>query len=92
FPEGRLTADGEIREFRPGMLRILKDTPVPIVPMALTGLWDSMFSRKYPALWQRWPRRFWPRIELRVGAPIDPANADVAELRERVAQLRGKDR
>jgi 1-acyl-sn-glycerol-3-phosphate acyltransferase len=92
FPEGRLTADGEIREFRPGMLRILRDTPVPIVPMALTGLWDSMFSRKYPTLWQRWPRRFWPKIGLRVGTPVDPTNADVTELRDRVAQLRGADK
>ena len=49
FPEGRLTADGEIGEFRAGMMRILKETPVPVVPMALSGLWDSMFSRKYKA-------------------------------------------
>ena len=70
FPEGRLTSDGEIGEFRAGMMRILKETPVPVVPMALTGLWDSMFSRKYGALWRRWPRRFWPKIGLRVGAPI----------------------
>ena len=47
FPEGRLTTDGEIGEFRAGMMRILKETPVPVVPMALSGLWDSMFSRKY---------------------------------------------
>lgn len=92
FPEGRLTADGEIREFRPGMLRILRDTPVQVVPMALTGLWDSMFSRKYPSLWQRWPRRFWPKIGLRVGKPIDPADPKLAEFRARVAELRGTDR
>jgi len=92
FPEGRLTADGEIREFRPGMLRILKETPVTIVPMALTGLWDSMFSRKYGSLWQRWPRRFWPKIGLRVGKPIDSAKADLATLQDRVSELRGADR
>ena len=62
FPEGRLTPDGEIGEFRAGMMRILKETPVPVVPMALSGLWDSMFSRKYGQVWQRWPRRFWPKI------------------------------
>jgi hypothetical protein len=57
--------------------------------MALTGLWDSMFSRKYPSIWQRRPRRFWPKIGLRVGAPIDPTNVDVNELRQRVLELRG---
>jgi 1-acyl-sn-glycerol-3-phosphate acyltransferase len=92
FPEGRLTADGEIREFRPGMMRILNETPVTVVPMALTGLWDSMFSRKYPKLWQRWPRRFWARIGLAVGKPVPPEQADVALMRARVAELRGGSR
>jgi 1-acyl-sn-glycerol-3-phosphate acyltransferase len=89
FPEGRLTADGELREFRPGMMRILNETQVPVIPMALTGLWDSMFSRKYPTIWQRWPRRFWPKIGLIVGKPVAPEKADVHSLRERVAELRG---
>ena len=92
FPEGRLTADGEIRDFRPGMLRILKETQVPVVPMALTGLWDSMFSRKYASIWQRWPRRFWPKIGLRVGTPIEPKDADLVTMRESVMELRGVDR
>jgi 1-acyl-sn-glycerol-3-phosphate acyltransferase len=89
FPEGRLTSDGEIGEFRAGMMRILKETPVPVVPMALTGLWDSMFSRKYGALWRRWPRRFWPRIGLVVGPSIPPENANLQVLREAVVGLRG---
>lgn len=89
FPEGRLTADGEIAAFRPGMLRILRDTPVPIVPMAVSGLWNSMFSRKYGPVWNRWPRRFWARITLRVGEPINPAHADLDLLRRRVVELRG---
>jgi len=89
FPEGRLTADGEIREFRPGMMRILNETPVPVIPMALTGLWDSMFSRKYPKLWQRWPRRIWAKIGLTVGKPVPPEEAEIVGLRARVAELRG---
>ncbi len=92
FPEGRLTSDGEIGEFRAGMMRILEETPVPVVPMALTGLWDSMFSRKYGALWKRWPRRFWPKIGLRVGAPIPPDRAQLPELQQAVVALRGTDR
>ncbi len=92
FPEGRLTSDGEIGEFRAGMMRILNETPVPVVPMALTGLWDSMFSRKYGAVWRRWPRRFWPKIGLRVGAPIPPQRAQLDQLRQAVVALRGADR
>jgi 1-acyl-sn-glycerol-3-phosphate acyltransferase len=92
FPEGRLTGDGEIAPFRPGMLRILKETPVPVVPMALSGLWDSMFSRKYQSPWQRFPRRFWPRITLRVGEPLPPQTANVDIYRDAVAALRGAER
>ena len=92
FPEGRLTSDGEIGEFRAGMMRILKETPVPVVPMALTGLWDSMFSRKYGAVWRRWPRRFWPKIGLMVGAPIPPEHASLQTLRDAVVTLRGPNR
>ena len=89
FPEGRLTSDGEIGEFRAGMMRILKETPVPVVPMALTGLWDSMFSRKYGAVWRRWPRRFWPKIGLLLGPAIPPERAELQSLRQAVVELRG---
>src|SRR5512138_3249653 len=92
FPEGRLTPDGEIQEFRPGILRILKETPVPVIPMALSGLWDSMFSRKYDAVWKRWPRRFWPRIKLTIGEAIAPEDAQLDTLRDKVAELRGTER
>ncbi len=37
FPEGHLTYDGEIDEFRSGIERIIAETPVPVVPMALRG-------------------------------------------------------
>jgi 1-acyl-sn-glycerol-3-phosphate acyltransferase len=89
FPEGRLTPNGEIGEFRAGMMRILKETPVPVVPLALSGLWDSMFSRKYGAPWKRWPRRFWPKISLRAAAALPAAQADTVSLREQVVALRG---
>ncbi len=92
FPEGRLTPDGEIGEFRAGMMRILRQTQVPVIPIALSGLWDSMFSRKYPSIWQRWPRRFWAKITLKIGAPIAPEDANVENLRRRVVELRGSAR
>jgi 1-acyl-sn-glycerol-3-phosphate acyltransferase len=87
FPEGRLTPDGEIHDFRPGLTRILNETPVPVIPMALAGLWGSMFSRQGKKLWQRLPRKFLHRVIVNVGATLDPAQAQPAELRERVVAL-----
>lgn len=92
FPEGRLTADGEVGEFRPGMMRILESTPVPVVPIALSGLWDSMFSRKYTAVWKRLPRRFWPKIKLKVGAAVAATDVSPEAMRTHVSALRGAER
>ena len=88
FPEGRLTTDGEIREFRAGMLRILKETPVQVVPMAVSNLWGSMFSRYSKALVNRLPRRYLARITLAVGAPVAPEEATLENLRAQVSALR----
>ena len=90
FPEGKLTTDGEIDEFKNGISRILQETPVPVIPMALRGLWGSFFSHKdRPALSQM-PKRFWSKIELIVGDPIPAEEATPEYLKEKVAELRGE--
>jgi 1-acyl-sn-glycerol-3-phosphate acyltransferase len=90
FPEGRLTPDGTIEEFRPGVLRILAETPVAVVPCAISNLWGSMFSRRYRSGATRLPRRFWARIDFRVGAPVPPQEVTPEGLRETVLALRGQ--
>ena len=89
FPEGQLTPDSEVAEFRPGVMRILKETPVPVVPLALSGLWDSIFSRKEKSPWRRLPKGIWPKIALKVGAPVEPAQVTPEGLRKHVVALRG---
>jgi len=88
FPEGGMTDSGEIEQFRPGITRILQRNAVPVVPLALRGLWGSLFSRKAgpPAL-----RHFGPffRISLAAGAPLPPAAATPERLQGIVAALRG---
>ena len=90
FPEGGITRDGGILPFRPGIERILATRPVPVVPIALRGLWGSVFSRRDSALGRmRWPRRFRARIEVAIGAPVPPEEATAAGLEARVRALRG---
>jgi 1-acyl-sn-glycerol-3-phosphate acyltransferase len=90
FPEGGITRDGEILPFRPGIERIVAARPVPVVPIALRGLWGSVFSRKDSALGRmRLPRRFRARIEVAIGPPVPPEGATAAELEARVRALRG---
>lgn len=90
FPEGGLTRDGDIKTFRPGVDRILVRRPVPVVPLALRGMWGSIFSRRDGALRRaRLPRRFWSKIELVGGAPLPAEAANAASLEARVSELRG---
>ncbi|MBN9694993.1 MAG: MFS transporter [Zoogloea sp.] len=90
FPEGKITGDGEICPFRPGITRILQANPVPVVPMALRGLWGSMFSRKDgPALSRPLRRGLFSRIELMVGEAQPPEKVSLPALQLQVAELRG---
>jgi 1-acyl-sn-glycerol-3-phosphate acyltransferase len=90
FPEGGLTKDGGIATFRPGVDQILARRPVPVVPLALRGMWGSIFSRHDSALHRsRLPRRFWSKIELVGGSPLSASEANAAVLESRVGELRG---
>jgi 1-acyl-sn-glycerol-3-phosphate acyltransferase len=89
FPEGKLTADGDMNVFRPGMTRILTETPVPVVPMALSGLWTSMFSRAAKAIWRRLPRRLFAKVIVSAAPPVPPERATPEAMRATVLALRG---
>ncbi|WP_018412668.1 MFS transporter [Methyloversatilis thermotolerans] len=90
FPEGRITGDGELQPFRNGILRIVERTPVPVIPLALRGLWGSFFSRKDGRAMSKPLRRgLFSRIELVGGERLDPQNATPEALHARVAALRG---
>ena len=90
FPEGRITDNGEIYPFRPGVQQIVGRTPVAVIPMALQGLWGSFFSRKDgPAMSNPLRAGLFARIALSVGPAVAPAAATPEHLREIVAALRG---
>ncbi|HVT36640.1 MAG TPA: 1-acyl-sn-glycerol-3-phosphate acyltransferase, partial [Nevskiaceae bacterium] len=90
FPEGAITRDGSIDQFRPGVERVLARRPVPVVPMALRGLWGSIFSRRDDFLRRaRLPRRFRAQIELVAGPLVQPAQASAEYLEQQVRALRG---
>jgi len=91
FPEGKITESGEMQPFKPGVIKILQRDPVPVIPLALRGLWGSFFSRKYGNAMSRWfPRGWFSRIELVAGNAIDASNASTESLYRRISVLRGK--
>ncbi|WP_153784980.1 MFS transporter [Pseudomonas sp. EMN2] len=86
FPEGKLSADGEIDVFKGGVSRILSETPVPVIPLALQGLWGSFFSRDPN---KGFFKRLWSRVTIVAGAAIPVEAAQPEALREQVSLLRG---
>jgi 1-acyl-sn-glycerol-3-phosphate acyltransferase len=95
FPEGALTKDGGIVAFKSGVEKILERAaaagrPVPVVPMALRGMWSSMWSRRDGRLGRmRVPRRFRAHVEVVADAPVAGADVTAEMLEATVRALRG---
>lgn len=100
YPEGTRSPDGRLHRGKTGVARFALAAEAPIVPVAMIGAFEAQRGRKY------FPRRR-PRIQVRVGAPIDPAEvlarhpgADEAtrlravtdEVMDRIAALSGQER
>ncbi|SFM05528.1 MFS transporter [Rugamonas rubra] len=90
FPEGRLTSTGELNEFKGGIAKIVARSQVPVIPMALRGLWGHLLSRGAENVFERTFRTGWrSRLALAVGQPVAPQDATPERLREQVLALRG---
>ena len=90
FPEGKLTTTGEINEFRGGIAKIVERSKVPVIPMALRGLWGSVFTRDPGNVFERsFARGLRSKLALAVGVPVAPQEATPEYLYEQVRELRG---
>ena len=73
FPEGKLTSTGEMNEFKGGISKIVERSHVPVIPMALRGLWGHLLSRSKDGLLERAFRKgFRSQLSLAVGQPVEP--------------------
>ena len=98
FPEGGITFNGELQPFKGGIMKILDHArddglQVPVIPMALTNLWGSYFSRielrggRNVAMVKPLRRGLFNRVGLEVGEPVAAASATPALLQQNVADL-----
>jgi len=78
-----------MNDFRPGVMTLLEDRPVPVIPMALRGLWGSLFSRKGGPAMLKLPRKLFARIDLVVGNVYAPEDVTMEKLQADVLALRG---
>ena len=87
FPEGSLTSDGRLRPFRRGIEAVVHDTQVPVIPIAIRGMWGSYFSRRWGRPMSRPFRRVWSRVPVEIGTPIPPPELSAENLAIAVAAL-----
>ena len=94
FPEGGITKDGTLQPFKGGIMKILGNAErdgvtAPVVPMALTNLWGSYFSRieKNGAMVRPFRRGVFSRVGLNVGAALQPSHVQPEILHARVTAL-----
>jgi 1-acyl-sn-glycerol-3-phosphate acyltransferase len=90
FPEGKLTSTGDLNEFKGGIAKIVERSKVPVIPMALRGLWGHLLSRSQDNVFERAFRKGWrSSLALAVGQPVEPHDVTPELLRAQVSQLRG---
>ncbi|MBX3654039.1 MAG: MFS transporter [Ramlibacter sp.] len=96
FPEGGITRDGQLQPFKAGIMKILEraqadGVSAPVIPMALTNLWGSYFSRveQGNAMVRPFRRGVFSRVGLNVGESVGAGNVSPEGLHGRVAGLLG---
>jgi len=89
YPEGAITRDGNIHSFRGGVEKIIERRPVPVIPVGISGLWGSWFSRKKGGGLRRVPGRLFARVNIRIGDPIPPQQMTADGLQMLIRTLRG---
>lgn len=86
FPEGKITADGNMNEFKAGIVKILERNPVVVVPSALNGLYGSVYSKDKKGLLRFLPKTFLMRkVTYDIGDPI--YTNDLLVMQEKVKAL-----
>ncbi len=86
FAEGQITRIGQLLPFRRGFERIMKGLEAPIIPIALDGVWGSIFSFEKGRFVWKLPREIPYPVTVHVGEAL-PHDATPATVRQAVQEL-----
>jgi len=87
FPEGRITRNGMLDEFKDGYKRMLPEgLDVPVVPIRLGMIWGSIFSYYYGKIKFRFPKELPHPASVSIGEPA-PKGCSSFDLRQLVSKL-----
>lgn len=86
FPEGKITRDGSMNEFRTGVETIMKGVDCPIIPVYLHNVWGSIFSFEGGKVFWKVPKRIPYPVTVVYGEPL-PAGTPAAEVEAALRRL-----
>ncbi len=92
FPEGGISRDGELNKFQPGIDMILERTPVPVIPVAIKGMWGTWASRARGSAFKSLPKHFFKRLTLTAGEPVPGHEASRLIMFDKIEKLRGDEK
>jgi acyl-[acyl-carrier-protein]-phospholipid O-acyltransferase/long-chain-fatty-acid--[acyl-carrier-protein] ligase len=86
FAEGSISRTGDLLPFKRGLEAIACGMNIPIIPVHLGGLWESIFSYQQGPFIRNRPRRLRHPVVISFGKQL-PASAPAAEVRRAVQAL-----
>ena len=90
FAEGKITRTGDLNEFLRGFERIMKGNDASIVPIALVGVWGSIFSFENGRFFWKWPKKIPYHVTIRFGKNL-PSTSAPQEVHDAVKNLLNAD-
>jgi long-chain acyl-CoA synthetase len=84
FPEGERSIDGTVKKFKKGAALLSEHLDVPIVPVAIEGVYD-IWPRNRPLDWRRLLPWHGHHVKVSIGAPLPPEERD--RLRDVVDEM-----
>lgn len=81
FPEGSLTRNGGILPLRKGFELIARRADAPIVPIAIDGMWGSVFSFSGGKFFWKMPKHYPRPVGIVIGQPYPAAEHAATRLR-----------
>ena len=89
FPEGGVSRTGQLQSFKPGVMRILRGTDAPVIPVHIDQTWGSIFSFSGGGTIWKMPNSFRRAITITIGKPV--SDPDSIHTIRQALQLEGAD-
>jgi long-chain acyl-CoA synthetase len=83
FPEGERSIDGAVKSFRKGAAILAAHLGVPVVPVAIDGLY-RLWPRGRPFAWRRLLPGRAERVTITFGSPVEVTRGDYAAGTSRI--------